>query len=191
MSAASGWRLDRDNSALLVVDVQTRLAPHIAGQDALLARIEALLDAAERFSVPRLLTEHCPEQLGPVLPRLRTRFGTAAIHVKTRFGATHHPEFVGMVRAAGRGTVVVAGMEAHVCVLQTGLGLLAHGFALHVVTDAIGARASRAEDRMLALERLRAAGAVLTTTETVLFEWTHDGHDPEFRAILDTVKRLP
>lgn len=184
-------RLDRDTSALLVVDVQARLAPHIAGHEALVARVGALLDAAERFGIPRHLTEHCPGDLGPVIPSLRTRFAADAIHVKSRFGATHHPEFVAKLRSTGRDTVVLAGMEAHVCVLQTGLGLLAHGFSLFVVVDAVGARGIRADDRALALERLRGAGAVLTTTETTLFEWTHDGRDPEFRAILATVKRLP
>lgn len=187
----STGRLDRDSSALLVVDIQTRLAPHIAGHTALVARVHALLDVAERLGIPRHLTEHCPEEIGPVLPPLRARFAADAIHVKTRFGATHHPEFVARLRATGRDTIVLAGMEAHVCVLQTGLGLLAHGFRLFVAADAVGARALRAEDRTLALERLRAAGAVLTTTETTLFEWTHDGRDPAVRAVLATVKSLP
>lgn len=183
-------RLDRDTSQLIVVDVQERLAPRVEGHEALIARCEALADAAAGFGIPKLLTEHCAAQIGPAVARLRARFAEGEIFAKTRFGAADHHDFLRRI-AHGRRQVVVAGMEAHVCVMQTALGLAARGFAVFVVADAVGSRGERADDRRLALERLRAAGCTLAGTETVLFEWTRAGDDPRFRETLARVKGLP
>lgn len=183
-------RISRDDSLLLVVDIQSRLAPHIAGHEALIRRTQALLDAAALFAIPKLLTEHCPDQIGPVIEPLRSRFAGDEIFQKARFGAADHPEFVERVRRAGRGQVVVAGMEAHVCVLQTALGLRGQGFAVAVAADAVGSRGARQLDRELALRRLEQAGCRLTTTETLLFEWTGSGDDARFRTVLRLVKAL-
>ena len=183
-------RLDRDAAQLLVIDVQEKLAPHVDGSDALVARCEALIRAAAGFGIPKALTEHCPAQIGPVVARLRSRFDPAEIFVKTRFGATDHPEFAARL-AQGRDQVVVAGMEAHVCVMQTVLGLLATGRRVFLVEDAVGSRGARRDDRRLALERMRAAGCALVGTETVLFEWTRAGDDPGFKDTLALVKALP
>ena len=183
-------RLERDASQLLVVDVQERLAPHVDGQAALIARCEALLAAATSQRIPKLLTEHCPDQIGQAVPRLRERFAPAEIFVKTCFGATDHAEFVAKLHH-GRRQVVVAGMEAHVCVMQTALGLVARGFSVFLAADAVGSRVERAEDRGFALQRLREAGCTLAGTETILFEWAHSAADTAFRDTLALVKQLP
>lgn len=183
-------RLDRDSSQLLVVDVQERLAPHIEGAEAVVERCKALIGAAVAFKVPKLLTEHCPAQIGAVLPALRERFADDEIFVKTRFGAADHPEFVARLQH-GRRQVVVAGIESHVCVMQTALGLAARGFSVFIAADAVGSRAARCEDRSLALQRLREAGCTLAGTETILFEWTRAGDDAAFRDTLRLVKELP
>ena len=184
-------RLDRDRSLLLVVDIQARLAPHVHGHDALIARTEALLAAARGFRVPCLLTEHCAAEIGPVIPRLRERFDAGEIFAKTHFGATDHPEFESLLRARGRAQLVVTGMEAHVCVMQTVLGLAARKFEVFVVGDAVGSRGPREADRQFALERMREAGCTVVGTETVLFEWTRAGDDAAFRDVLALVKTLP
>jgi len=183
-------RVTRDNSALLVIDIQSRLAPHIAGHHQLIRRTETLLGAAELFGMPKLLTEHCPAQIGPVIEPMRSRFAAGEIFEKTCFGAADHPEFVDRVQRSGRTTIVVAGMEAHVCVMQTALGLRAHGFEVVVAADAVGSREARQFDRDLALRRMERAGCALAGTETVLFEWTGSGVDRHFRAILAEVKAL-
>jgi len=130
MTAVAGeaLRLSRERSLLVVVDIQARLAPHVAGAAAIIARAEALVAAAAQFAIPAFLTEHCPEQLGPVVSPLRECFAPAHVYAKTRFGAADHAEFGALLRATGRQQAVVAGMEAHVCVMQTSLGLLARGF---------------------------------------------------------------
>jgi len=184
-------RLDRNRSLLLVIDVQARLAPHVQDHEAVIGRSEALLAAARRFHVPCLLTEHCAAQIGPVIARLRERFDDGEIFAKTHFGAVDHPEFESLLRGQGRPQVVVTGMEAHVCVLQTVLGLAAREYQVFVVGDAVGSRGARAADRQFALDRMRAAGCTVVGTETVLFEWTRAGDDAAFRDILALVKTLP
>jgi len=183
-------RTHRDNSLLLVVDIQSKLAPHVAGHEELIRRTHALLDAADLLGIPKLLTEHCPGQIGPVVEPMRSRFATGEIFVKTRFGAADHAEFVDLVRQAGRTQIVIAGMEAHVCVMQTAVALRGHGFGVTVVADAVGSREPRQFDRDLALRRMEQAGCLLAGAETVLFEWAGSGVDPDFRAILGIVKTI-
>jgi len=183
-------RLSRDDSALLVSDIQQRLAPHIAGHESLIRRTSALMQAAAMFGIPRLATEHCPGQIGPIIEPLRSQFATDEIFEKTAFGAADHPAFVDRVRRTQRRHIVVTGMEAHVCVLQTALGLHREGFQVFVVADAVGAREARQLDREIALRRLEQAGCVLVTTDTVLFEWAQQGTDARFRALLALVKSL-
>jgi nicotinamidase-related amidase len=190
-AARHDGRLDRDRSLLLVVDIQERLAPCIHDRAGVVARSEALLAAARLLRIPCLLTEHCADRIGPVIPSLRERFDARDIFGKTRFAATEHPEFTAMLRGHGRPQVVVAGMEAHVCVLQTVLGLRADDFEVFVVGDAVGSRAARDADRAFALDRMRAAGCAVAGAETVLFEWTRAGDDPAFRDVLALVKQLP
>jgi nicotinamidase-related amidase len=184
-------RLDRDRSLLVVVDIQERLAPSVHDHAGVIGRSEAMLAAARLFRIPCTVTEHCADRIGPVIQPLRERLDAAEIFGKTHFAATDHPEFVAMLRRHGRPQVVVAGMEAHVCVMQTALGLVAEGFAVYVAGDAVGSRAARAADRAFALERLRDAGCTVIGTETVLFEWTRAGDDPSFREVLALAKGLP
>ncbi len=187
---AAGSRLDRDRSQLLIIDVQEKLAPHIEGSEALIARCEALITAADLFGIPKVLTEHCPGQIGPVVERLRGRFAAGEIFVKSYFAATEHTEFASRL-VQGRDQIVVAGMEAHVCVMQTVLGVAASGFEVFVVADAIGSRAARQDDRRFAIDRMRAAGCTPVGTETALFEWTRSGDDVAFKETLGIVKGLP
>lgn len=186
---AAGARLDRDRSQLLIIDVQERLAPHVEGSEALIARCEALITAAGMFEIPKVLTEHCPVQIGPVVERLRARFKPDEIFIKSYFAATDHAEFVSRLMQ-GRDQLVVAGMEAHVCVMQSVLGLAASGFEMFVVADAVGSRGARQDDRRYALDRMRAAGCTLVGTETAVFEWTRSGNDAAFKSALGIVKTL-
>ena len=184
-------RLDRERSLLLIVDVQAQLAPHVADVDALVARTQALIAAARLFDVPVVATEHCADRIGPLVPALASHLRDGETFAKTRFSAGDHPEFLARVARTSRTQLVVVGMEAHVCVMQTALSLAAAGYELHAVADAIGSRTARQLDRAHALDRLRSAGSVLCGTETVLFEWTRAGDDAAFRAVLDLVKALP
>lgn len=184
-------RVRRETSVLLVVDIQERLAAHVAGHEALIARTRALLSAAARLDVPRLATEHCAQQIGPLVAPIAALLEPREVFAKTRFGAADHPEFAALLARTSRTQVVIAGMEAHVCVMQTALGLVAAHYDVFVVGDAVGSRAERQTDRDLALSRLREAGCGIVGTETVLFEWTGSGDDAAFRDMLKIVKTLP
>ena len=190
-SLRPGARLARTASLLVVIDVQERLAPHVLGHEALIARTEALMSAAERFGIPRYATEHLPDRIGRTIPRLRDRFAPEAIFAKSCFGAPGHAEFNAMLATTGRRQAVLCGMEAHVCVMQTALGLAATGCDVFVVGDAVGSRPARQDDRRWALERMQRAGCIVAGAETVLFEWAERGDDPAFRDVLALVKALP
>lgn len=181
-------RLAREDSLLLVIDIQRKLAPAILDHERIAARTDALVSAAGLFEVPKLVTEHCPQQIGSLVEPLRSRFRDDEIFGKTAFSATDHPEFLEKVGATGRTQVVMTGMETHVCVMQAALGLRREGFGVWIVDDAVGSRPAAQRDRALALERMRDEGCVLTTTETVLFEWTRFATDERFRAVLAMVK---
>lgn len=184
-------RLDRERSVLLIVDAQARLAPHIADHEAVLARLEALAAAARGFGVPVLVTEHCPDQLGPTVATLREPLTSQAVIAKQHFGAADEPALRARLQSLARQQVVIAGMETHVCVMQTALGLCALGYAVWIAADATGSRPARQADRVWALDRLERAGCVLAGTETVLFEWLADAADPQRPTLIQSVKHLP
>ena len=172
-------RLERTGSLVLVIDVQERLAPAIRNGTAVVAACSRLLRGAALLGVPSLATEHCAERIGRTLAALEPD----DVFPKRHFSAVREP---GFRQRIGGSSVVLAGMEAHVCVTQTALDLLADGVAVAVATDACGSR--RGEDRKRALQRLANAGAVLTTVETVLFEWLGSADDPAFRDVLAVMK---
>lgn len=174
--------LDAARSLLLVVDVQMRLHPAIAGGEAALGEIQRLARIAGLLGVPVWGTEHVPEALGKLHdsldPLVQRRFR------KTTFDACAAPGFADAL-PEDRPDIVLCGYEAHVCVLQTGLGLLARGHRVALVRDAVGSRAPAS--RRAALARLSAAGACLVTTEMAGFEWMQDAADPRFRDLLRLV----
>ncbi|WP_226350657.1 MULTISPECIES: isochorismatase family protein [unclassified Pseudonocardia] len=161
-------------AVLLLVDLQERLVPAMHDGERVVARAARLAEAATLLEVPVLATEQVPEKLGPTVEPLA---GLPHLVVpKTRFAADD-----GVLFPPGRGEIVVAGVEAHVCVLQTVLELLADDRRVVVVADAVGSRF--VEDEQLALQRARAAGAEIVTSEMVLFEWLRDAAHPRFREV--------
>lgn len=168
--------------ALLLVDLQQRLMPAIAEADAVIANAVRLAEAARLVEVPVLATEQNPDGLGRTVPRL-AGYPRRTLH-KTHFDGTREAAFRDFLPE--RRTVVVAGCEAHVCVLQTVLGLLRRGVGVALVRDAVGSR--RIGDRDAALERARAHGAELVTTEMAVFEWLEASGHPRFREALRLVR---
>lgn len=179
-------RLTRDDCLVLVVDVQERLAPAIDRGAEIVARCRLLALAARRLGVPLLASEQYPKGLGPTLEALRACLGDAPRLAKTSFSCADEPSIVAAVAATGRRTLVLCGMEAHVCVLQTALGFRARGLEVAVVADATGSR--RPESRRLALERARAAGCAVVDVEMAVFEWLGRAGTEEFRALAPLLK---
>ena len=175
--------IDRTTSTLLIVDFQSRLMPAIEGGAAAVANARRLIDAAALFGVPVVFTEQNTAGLGATLPELRARTDGAVAH-KMTFDACRSAGFVD--RLAGRGDVVVAGCETHVCVLQTVLGLLDLGRRVHLVRDAVGSR--RAESKETAIRRMERHGADIVTTEMVVFEWLGSAEDRRLREALALIR---
>jgi nicotinamidase-related amidase len=172
--------LDRSRSLLLVIDLQERLMPAIDQADEVLANAERLVSGAELLGVPVVITEQYPRGLGPTVPSLA---GRGKVIEKMSFSAWGAPDFA---ESLNRGQIVVIGTEAHICVCQTVLDLLSHGYRVSVVADAVGSR--RPHSRTTALERLARHGADVVTTEMALFEWTGTAADANFKQISALIK---
>ena len=174
--------IDREASALLVVDFQARLMPAIDGGAEAVANVRRLLAAAGLLDVPVTFTEQNPKGLGETVAELDAGAHGPVLHKMTFDACRAHPAG----RLTQRPSVVVAGCEAHVCVLQTVLGLLDAGQRVYVVQDAVGAR--RAESKAAALRRMERHGAEIVTTEMVVFEWLATADHPRFREAVALVK---
>jgi|DewCreStandDraft_4_1066084.scaffolds.fasta_scaffold00025_185 nicotinamidase-related amidase len=178
--------LARGDCLVLVVDVQERLAPVIADGPMVIDRCRLLVEAARRLAVPVVASEQYPRGLGETVEALKKSLGNAPRLAKTAFSCARDPGILEAVRTTGRRTVLLTGMEAHVCVLQSALGFRTEGFRVAVVADAVGSR--RPESRALALERMRAGGCDVVDVEMVLFEWLERAGTEEFRTIAPWIR---
>lgn len=178
--------IDRNDSFLLIVDVQEKLAPAVIAAERVVGNAGRLITAAQRLSVPVFLTEHCPSRIGPALRVLRGRVSEDAVLEKAHFSVSAEPRCAARLAALDRRQCVIAGMEAHVCVLQAALGLVRAGYRTFVVSDAVSSR--NEHDRQTALRRMRDEGVMMVTTEMIIFEWLERGDAPEFRDLLPVIK---
>ncbi len=178
--------IEAATSALMVVDVQQRLAPAVQRSEPCVARCRILLEAARRLAVPVLATEQYPEGLGPTVAELAPLLAPERILAKRRFAAGADPKVAAALQALGRPQIVLCGMEAHICVLQTALDLPRLGLRPIVVADAVASR--REEARELALARLRANGVEVVDSEMVLFEWLGVAGTDDFKALVRLIK---
>ena len=175
------------DTALVVVDVQEKLMPLVAGSKRIVWNLRRLLDGAQAVGVKVLATEQYPQGLGPTVPELASRLG--AIPSKSTFSCGGCEPFAAALEALGASKVMVSGIEAHVCVQQTVLDLLAGGYRVYVPVDAVGSR--YAIDYETGLKRMESAGATLTTTESALFEWCQVSGTPTFKKISALVSEAP
>lgn len=175
--------LDARHCMLLIVDMQDKLLPAIHDAEALRARAARIAQAARLLEVPVWATEHWPDKIGATHAALASHVDHVV--AKTHFDACREPGFTdGLPR--GRDRVLLMGTEAHVCVLQTGLGLAAAGLRPALLADCIGSR--READRVAACERWRHHGLEVLTAEMALFEWLGTPAHPRFREVLALIK---
>ncbi|MEZ6095336.1 MAG: isochorismatase family protein [Pirellulaceae bacterium] len=171
--------LSRERSSLLIIDVQERLLPSIDGGDRVVWNIGRLIDTAKLFAVPINATEQYPKGLGHTVSSLRERLPD--VPEKAMFSCRECTQVFSPLLESDKQQMVVTGIETHVCVLQTVMDLIAQGFDVFVVVDAVGSRFSI--DRETALGRMQQAGATLISTESVMFEWCESSADPQFKAM--------
>lgn len=175
-----------EKSMLLIVDIQERLAPAMTGSDAMIARAGTLMRAAGMMDLPVLVSEQYPKGLGPTVPEIAGLAPEGAIRDKLHFSCADDPDLRAAIQEAGREQVVLAGIEAHVCVLQTALGLQALGLEVAVAADAVASRNDADMERALA--RMAANGVEIVTAEMVIFEWLHTAGDPNFKQVSALVR---
>jgi nicotinamidase-related amidase len=171
------------NPVLVVVDVQERLfnAMDAERRDDMVANVKILVSAARRLDVPVVVTEQYPRGLGRTLPELRALLGDAPPFEKTAFSCAGADGFMDRVRALGADHVILTGIEAHVCVLLTALDLLTRGLRVSIVADAVCSR--RPANLEIGLDQARQAGAVVTATETVVFQLLGSADSDAFREL--------
>ena len=178
------WKLD--NTALMFVDVQERLAPVMHERERLINNLRAFLTCMQRLAVPIIWTEQLPDKIGPTLPELAAILDGNHPITKSSFGCLGEPVIAAAVEATGRRQVFLCGIECHVCVYQTARQLLSAGYEVDVVADAVSSRTE--ENRTIGLERMRAAGAGITSVECAVFELMESATHPAFRDVLRVIK---
>ena len=178
--------INAEESVLMMVDLQERLIPAIAEKEKVLRNSATLLHAARRLSVPLLVSEQYPGGLGHTTAALADQLAPEEVMEKITFSCLAAPDIAARLSALGRPQTVVCGAEAHVCVMQTALDLVARDYRVFVVADATGSRDPA--NREAALARLSGAGATIVTTEMVLFEWLKRAGTEDFRALLPLIK---
>jgi nicotinamidase-related amidase len=186
----SALYLDSKESIVLVIDLQGRLfsaMPELAGGD-MVRSATVLLEASVLLGVPAIATEQVPDKLGgtldPVVEKLQA--ASAPRISKADFSACGEPAFNSALEQTGRRKAIVVGMETHICVFQTVRDLCARGLSVHVPINGVASR--RDDHRATGLDLCRAAGATITTTETVLFDWLGRAGSDEFRKISRLIK---
>jgi nicotinamidase-related amidase len=176
----------REDSLLLIIDFQQSMLKVMQGWKPIAHKVRQLVGAADHLGVPILLTEQYSKGLGVTIPEVLQEIRSPHVFHKEHFSACLEPDFVPTVRAFGRPKIVAVGMETHVCVLQTCLDLVKAGFQVHLAADAVASRVTENRDAAIAL--MRDAGAVISTTEIVIFQWARRANTEEFRKILPIVK---
>ena len=185
MNFRSPHLLDRNTSALLVVDIQEKLIPSIECSDQVIANANKLIEAASILRVPILVSEQYPRGLGHTAKGLNIS-AADIVEEKAMFSCRECAKIVGFLQSKDIQTVLICGIEAHVCVAQTAFDFQAMGFGVHIPVDAVGSRGG--SDKDTAISRMTMHGIVTTTTEASIFEWCETSAADEFKQISNLIK---
>jgi len=180
--------LDAAQCALIVVDIQEKLLPPIFNKDSMVKNSQLLIRLARILSIPLMMTTQYSKGLGATVPEIASLLADVRTIDKLEFGCFGSDEFrSGLKKLPGnRNTVLLCGMEAHICVMQTALGALNDGYLVHVASDAVGARSE--SNWKVGLDRMRAAGAVISSTEMMMYELLRRSGTPQFKELLPYIK---
>lgn len=173
--------LKRDQSQLLMIDMQEKLVPAMHESEKLVHNCRTLLEAAGHVGVPVLISEQYPQGLGHTLPELRTAAGDVAGMAKMEFSCARDKTISMRLEEGSRRQILLCGVEAHVCVLQTALDLRSSGRDVFVVMDAVASR--RRFSMRVAADRLAACGVHVVSVEMVIFEWARAADEPAFKPL--------
>ena len=185
---AARRQLEPEACVLAVVDIQEKLLPPIFNKEELVRNSKLLIHLAKLLELPIVATTQYSRGLGPTVTEIASLLDGVAIYDKLEFSCFGSEEFRGEMKSlpGHRNTVLVCGMEAHICVMQTALGALNRGYLVHVAADAVGARAE--SNWKLGLRRMEAAGAVISSTEMMMYELMRASGTPVFKEMLKHLK---
>lgn len=173
--------LTKKDSCVLMIDVQEKLLPKIHHHKELLENCKWLLQIAKKLAIPILASEQYPKGLGHTVDELRSLIPQDAWLQKLHFSCASDPDCLKRIEQVNRQQVVIIGIEAHVCVMQTAIELKNKGKQVYVVADAVSSR--KELDKELALQRMHDAGIQIISKEMPVFEWLHQSGTPEFKQI--------
>ena len=178
--------LKKDSTVLVIVDVQGKLAHLMYEKKALFEGLRRLITGVRILKIPILWAEQKPESLGPTIPEVAELLTDVQPISKSSFSCCRNDRFLEALKNANRNQVLLVGIETHICVYQTAADLLSLGYEVQVVSDGVSSRTHW--NRQVGLEKMRDAGAAVTSTETALFELLEVAEGPQFKQILEIVK---
>ena len=178
--------LKAKKTVLIVVDVQGKLAQLMYNKQSLFENLRIIIKGIQVLGIPILWVEQNPEGLGPTIPEITELLVNIEPISKSSFSSCRNERFIKTLKAVNRNQVLIVGIEAHVCVYQTAVDLVDLGYEVEVVTDAVSSRTL--ENKKVALQKMRDAGASLTSTEMALFELLVVAEGEQFKEILNIVK---
>lgn len=180
--------LEPEQCALIVVDIQQKLLPPIFQKDQLVRNSQLLIRAAGVLKIPAMLTTQYSKGLGQTVPEIASLLPTAEAIDKDRFSCFGSDSFCTLLKRlpGNRNTLLLCGMESHICVAQTALAALREGYLVHVASDAVSSRTEW--NWKIGLERMRAAGAVISSTEMMIYELMRSSSSPAFKEMLPYLK---
>jgi len=180
--------LEANHCALVVVDIQEKLLPPIFNKETLVKNSQLLIRLAKILSIPLMVTTQYCKGLGATVPQIASLLADVPAFDKMEFSCFGSDEFRSRLKSlpGNRNTVLLCGMESHICVTQTALGALNAGFLVHVASDAVGSRAEW--NWKIGLDRMRAAGAVISSTEMMMYELLRCSGTPQFKELLPYLK---
>jgi nicotinamidase-related amidase len=180
--------LEADSCALVVVDIQEKLLPPIFNKEALVKNSQLLIRLAKILDLPIMVTTQYSKGLGATVPEIASLLDSVTIFDKLEFSCFGSDQFRSRLKAlpGNRNTVLLCGMEAHICVMQTALGALNEGYLVHVASDAVGSRAEW--NWKIGLDRMKSAGAVISSTEMMMYELLRCSGTPQFKELLQYLK---
>lgn len=178
--------LDKSDTALVIIDIQDRLAAVMKVKDEVIKNCLHLIELSKMLNIPIIVTEQYPKGLGYTVAEIKEQLPSYQPVEKLTFSCCEEPNFLNEIKKLNKRTIILTGMETHICVLQTCIGLLREGYHVHLVRDAVCSRSK--ENWKTGVEFMRDAGAVVTCTETVLFQLLKVAGTEEFKAISKRIK---
>ena len=179
------YTLNKDNTILLIIDIQERLAPAMENKEGIISNTNILIETAKQMSMPIIVTEQYPKGIGHTVTEVKDNLVNEKLFEKISFSA-YIDDIKDTIKQTGRKKVVITGIETHICVFQTARDLISDGYEVFVSSDAVSSRVK--ENYINGLELIKEMGAVITNTESIVFDLLKKAGTPEFKVLSKLIK---